>query len=151
MLKRWTCWKPNREARYVDERHHGRETRLKNMSGACSPPLWDDGSRYRLDILPNHIGHRHEQMRRPHHNFHGLIRVAEHGDGSHAGHGILSTGESAGFTVGLERRHDLFRHLLEVSYLIKPDGVPNADQGHFLRVASAEDDRHHALRDVLPP
>jgi hypothetical protein len=54
-----------------------------------------------------------------------LIRVAEHGDACIARNGLLPALKGAGLAIGLHRRDDLLRHLLEVCYFIKPDDVPN--------------------------
>ena len=61
-------------------------------------------------------------------DFHGLIRVTEHGDGCLAREGLFSTRERAGFAVGLERRHDLLGHVLEVRNFIEAHGIPEANQ-----------------------
>ena len=82
-------------------------------------------------VLTDHVGHGHEQVRRPHHHLDRLVRVAEHGDRGHAGQRVLATGERARLAVGLERRHDLLGHLLEVGHLVEGDGIPDADQAHL--------------------
>lgn len=82
-------------------------------------------------VLSDHVGHRHEQVRRPDHHLDRLVRVAEHGDGRHARERVLATGERARLAVRLERRHDLLGHLLEVRHLVEADGVPDPDQPHL--------------------
>ena len=49
----------------------------------------------------------------------------------HARQRVLASGEGARLAVGLERRHDLLGHLLEVGHLVEADRVPDADEPHL--------------------
>ena len=82
-------------------------------------------------VLPDHVGHRREQVRRPDHHLDGLVRVAEHGERGRARERVLPPCERPRLAVGLERRDDLLGHLLEVGHLVEGDGVPDADQPHL--------------------
>ena len=70
-------------------------------------------------------------MRRPDHHLDRLVGVAEHGEGGLSRQGVLASGEHPRLAVGLERRHDLLGHLLEVGHLVEGDGVPDADKPHL--------------------
>ena len=93
-------------------------------------------------VLANDIGHRSEQVRRPHHHFDGPIRVAEHGDGGRAGQLLLAARERPRLAVGLKRGHDLLGHLLEIRNLVERHCVPQAYQRDLPRGDVVEEIRH---------
>ena len=83
-------------------------------------------------VFPNHIRHRHEQVRRANHDLNGLVGVAKQRNRRHPGERILATGERTRFAIGLERGHDLLRHFLQVGDFIKGHRIPEAHQAHFV-------------------
>ncbi len=81
-------------------------------------------------VVADYVRKRRQQVAGLHHHVDRLVGVAEHRDAGVARHGLLAALELARLAVGLERRDDLFWHLLEVSDLVEAHDVP---------------DHHHAL------
>jgi hypothetical protein len=82
-------------------------------------------------ILPDHIRHGYEEMRRPDHHLDRLVGVTEHGERRLSRKRVLPSGKHSRLAVRFQRRHDLLGHLLEVGYLIEGNGVPDADKPHL--------------------
>ena len=81
-------------------------------------------------VIADHVREGGEQMTGLDHHIDRLVGVAEHGDACIARHGLLAALELTRLAVGLKRRDDLLRHLLEVGHLIETHHVP--DHQHAL-------------------
>ena len=79
-------------------------------------------------VVADHRRHRLEQVPCLNHDVDRLVRVAEHGHARFAGRGLLPALVLPGFAVGLHRRDDFLRHLLQVRDLVEADDVPDLDQ-----------------------
>src|SRR6266700_3585995 len=82
-------------------------------------------------IFPDRIRQWGEKMGGAHHHFYRLIRVTEHGDRCRSRYCVLPSSKGARLTVRFQGGDDLFRHLLQVCYLVKGDSIPQANQPDF--------------------
>lgn len=85
-------------------------------------------------VVANYVGHRGKEMAGLNHNVDGLIGVAEERNAGVTRDGFLPPLKCAGLAIGLHRRDDFFRHLLEVRNFVETDDIPNLH--HALLAAS---------------
>ena len=76
-------------------------------------------------VVADDVGHRREEVAGLHHHVDRLVGVAEHRDAGVARRPPPGRAGTAGLAVGLHRRDDLLRHLLEVGDLVEADDVPD--------------------------
>ena len=108
-------------------------------------------------VVADDVRHRREQVAGLHHHVDGLVGVAEHRDARVARDRLLAALERAGLAVGLHRRDDLLRHLLEVGDLVEADDVPDLDHallpaGHVAEEVGdrrAAGEQRRVRRDLL--
>jgi hypothetical protein len=93
-------------------------------------------------VVADDVGHRREEVAGLHHHVDGLVGVAEHRDARVARDRLLPALEGAGLAVGLHRRDDLLRHLLEVGDLVEADDVPDLHHALLAAVHVAEEVGH---------
>ena len=93
-------------------------------------------------VVADDVRHRREEVAGLDHDVDRLVRVAEHGDARVAGDRLLPALEGAGLAVGLHRRDDLLRHLLEVGHLVEADDVPDLHHALLATVHVAEEVGH---------
>ncbi len=61
-------------------------------------------------------------------DLHGLVGVAEHGDGGEFRDGFLSAGEGARFAIGLQSGRHFLGHLLKIGRIVERDGIPKPNR-----------------------
>src|SRR5208282_3499324 len=79
-------------------------------------------------VVTDDLWHGLEQMARLDHDLDRLLGIAEKRNARLSRSGLLPTLERARLAVGLHRRDDLLRHLLQIRYLIETDHIPNLDE-----------------------
>lgn len=89
-------------------------------------------------VIADDVGHRCKEVAGLHHDIDRLVGVAEHRDARVAGGGLLTTLQDARLAIGLHRRDNLLRHLLEVSDLVEADDIPYLDQALMATAHMAE-------------